>query len=107
MLPTKGKQYLYKQESNAYINRKVITSTKKSNYRIGLGHNKNLFPNILLVLCHQRFTNLIPAFLVSKMEHLTLEEKMDLHERKCTKNEAQPPLLPLQTTPAVAPHKYS
>jgi hypothetical protein len=39
----------YKKESNAYINRKVITSTKKSNHRIGLKHSNDLFPNILLL----------------------------------------------------------
>jgi hypothetical protein len=34
-----------KKESNTYTNRKVITSTKESNHGIGLGHNKDLFPN--------------------------------------------------------------
>jgi hypothetical protein len=38
-----------KKESNAYTNRKVITSTQESNHEIGLEHNKNLFPNILLI----------------------------------------------------------
>jgi hypothetical protein len=28
---------------------KVITSTKESNHGIRLGHNKDLFPNILLL----------------------------------------------------------
>jgi hypothetical protein len=51
-----GKYYIvclidatYVKESNAYTNRKVITPTKESNHRIGLGHNKDLFPNILLL----------------------------------------------------------
>jgi hypothetical protein len=39
MLPTKRK-------NNIYTNRKVITSTKESNHKIKLGHNKDLFPNI-------------------------------------------------------------
>jgi hypothetical protein len=39
----------YKKESNAYTNRKVINYTKESNHRIRLGHNKDLFPNILLL----------------------------------------------------------
>jgi hypothetical protein len=38
-----------KKENNAYTNMKVITSTKESNHEIKLRHNKDLFPNILLL----------------------------------------------------------
>jgi hypothetical protein len=39
----------YEKKSNNYTNRKVITLTKESNHEIGLRHNNDLFPNILLL----------------------------------------------------------